>query len=114
VRHAFINYSIIAFARFFNSQISDSVAELLPQSVDPDNKYVGFDGKGTPSLQAFLNGGFLLKKNLGVDLRVVSVASQTLKFQWKTNLQKVRGRVAEPAWLLAFLRNSHTSPPLPT
>jgi len=72
--------------------ISDSTASLLPQSVSAANKYVGFvsaTGSSSPHLQAYLNGGFLLPKNLGIDLRVVSVSSQSLKFQWKTNLQKI-------------------------
>jgi hypothetical protein len=75
------------------TQISDLTADLLPQSVDDANKYVGFvssSGTSTSHLQAYLNGGFLLSKNLGIDLRVVSVSAQTLKFQWKTNQQKVR------------------------
>jgi hypothetical protein len=78
-------------------QISDSSVGFLPQSVDDANKNVGFVASGPsskPHLQAFLNGGFLLSKDLGIDLRVVSVmpstASPFIKFQWKTNTQKVR------------------------
>ena len=63
-----------------------------------ENKNVGFvpinGGSSLPMLKAYLNGGFLLSKDLGIDLRVVSVTADPsnpyIKFQWKTNTQKVR------------------------
>ena len=79
------------------SQITDDTVSFLPQSVSADHRDVGFvsaDGASEPKLQVFLNGGFLLSKDLGIDLRVVSVVTDSLspyiKFQWKTNTQKVR------------------------
>jgi hypothetical protein len=66
--------------------------------VAAENKNVGFvpfnGGSSSPMLKAYLNGGFLLSKDLGIDLRVVSVTADPsnpfIKFQWKTNTQKVR------------------------
>lgn len=71
---------------------------FLPQSVSAAHRDVGFvsaNGVSQPMLQAFLNGGFLLQKDLGIDLRVVDVitsnpSNPAIKFQWKTNTQKVR------------------------
>jgi hypothetical protein len=40
---------------------------------------------------AFLNGGFLLPSDTGLDLRVVSTdGASNIQFQWKTSSQKVR------------------------
>lgn len=43
-----------------------------------------------PKLQAFLNGGFLLPRDYGLDVRVVSVpeGTNTIKFQWKLSTEK--------------------------
>jgi len=84
--------------------ITDSSQELLavwnPESNanGESNPYVGFipapvtDGKsiGQPRLKAFLNGGFLLNRDYGLDVRVVQVpaGTNTIKFQWKFSTEK--------------------------
>lgn len=76
--------------------ITDQGQELLAiwrtDSDDP-NPYVGFvpsTGSGTPKLKAFLNHGFLLQRDYGLDVRVVNVPSgdNTIKFQWKLSTEK--------------------------
>ena len=56
------------------------------------NPFVGYIGSGVPKLKAFLNHGFLLPRDFGLDVRVVDVpaAGSTIKFQWKLSTQKVR------------------------
>ena len=46
--------------------------------------------KSAPKLKAFLNGGFLLPRDYGMDVRVVSVpqGTNTIKFQWKLSTEK--------------------------
>ena len=57
--------------------------------------YIGFipnpeTSVGVPKLNAFLNGGFLLQRDYGVDVNVVSVpqGTNTIKFQWKLSTEK--------------------------
>lgn len=79
-------------------QITDSDQELVSiWNTDPSdpNPYVGFipnpaTNVGTPKLKAFLNHGFLLQRDYGVDIRVVSVpvGTNTIKFQWKLSNEK--------------------------
>ena len=77
-------------------QITDVTQALLPVANQAgDAKYIGFlsaNGISTSTLVAFLNGGFLLPANTGVDIRIVSVDSGlgNIQFQWKTSSQKVR------------------------
>lgn len=77
-------------------QISDQKQELAAIWSEGTNPNVGFlpaDPTSTHALNAFLNGGFLLKRDLGLDVRVVSVAAdgQSVKFQWKLSNQKTFG-----------------------
>lgn len=80
-------------------QITDATQELLPiWSEDKGSKFVGFlpadgDYMRIGKLRAFLSGGFLLPRDYGVDIRVVTVTptggSPSIKFQWKLSSQKV-------------------------
>ena len=78
--------------------VTDSSQELVAiwnsDSSDP-NPFVGFvpssgDGSGVPKLKAFLNNGFLLQRDYGLDVRVVTVpqGTNTIKFQWKLSTEK--------------------------
>ncbi len=89
-------------------QITDSNQELLPiWSPDKGDKYIGFlpydNDYSRPSvMRAFLSGGFLLSRDYGVDVRVVSTVvdlagtASTVKFQWKLSTQKVSARSPPP------------------
>lgn len=74
--------------------ITDLTQALVPVSnAVGDAQYTGFVGataSSSSSLIAFLNGGFLLPSDTGMDLRVVSVdtVGNNIKFQWKTSSQK--------------------------
>lgn len=77
------------------AQITDLTQALLPVSnLAGDAQYTGFVGASAtsqPMLMAFLNGGFLLPSDTGLDLRVVSTdGASSIQFQWKTSSQKVR------------------------
>jgi hypothetical protein len=83
-----------AFGISYN-YISDSTQGFLPVTYDPSNtlNYVGFLPSNSISskskLVAYLNNGYLLASNVGIDVRVVSVdyTGKTLRFQYKTNTQ---------------------------
>ncbi|RYG54493.1 hypothetical protein EON66_07045, partial [archaeon] len=78
-------------------QISDAGQHMLnvnyPTANQPDT--VGFVPKAVTSvhkLRAFLNNGFLISSDVGVDVRVVSVDTAnglTAKFQYKFSTQRV-------------------------
>lgn len=67
----------------------------MATQLDEDNKFVGLIGADDNSanrLQAFVNNGLLnIARDLGVDVRVVSVSSTTTdggRFQWKLSTQR--------------------------
>lgn len=70
-------------------QVADSTQELQAINYDFKNSLganVAFQPAGVaalPRLQMFLNGGFLMKRDIGVEVRVVKVdaSTQTLRFQ---------------------------------
>ena len=79
--------------------ISDVGQQLLPVLNNADAKYAGNEAfvgflpamaGSAHHVHAFLNNGFLLNRDLGVDVKVVSVAyaASELTFQWKLNTEK--------------------------
>lgn len=111
---------LLAFAYQTCLQITDATQELSAiWSEDRGSKYVGFlpadgDYRRIGKLRAFLSGGFLLPRDYGVDIRVVTVnptgAGASIKFQWKLSSQKVRLLVALSRALSAA--PSHFNPAL--
>jgi hypothetical protein len=78
--------------------ITDATKELLNVNYDAALPGVAkFAGAGHPKLKAFLNNGFLLDRDIGVDVRVVSVnaAQQTAKFAWKLDTEKTFNKEEE-------------------
>jgi hypothetical protein len=76
-------------------QISDAQQGLVATQLDADNRFVGLLGANAASanrLKAFVNNGVLnIQRDLGVDVRVVSVSSSPSdggKFQWKLSTAK--------------------------
>ena len=74
--------------------ISDVTQSLVMVTSDAagGDPYVGFIpavSTSVPHVHAFLNNGFLLNRDTGVDIKIVSInpagASSTLVFQWKLN-----------------------------
>jgi hypothetical protein len=75
-------------------QIASGGQQLIPVSSDSNNHFANYipanADRGANKLRAFLNAGFLLNRDTGVDIKVVSVdfASYTAQFQWKLDTQK--------------------------
>jgi hypothetical protein len=80
--------------------IADGTQSLLPVLNNaPDGAFAGSDpfvgflpamAGSRHHVRAFLNNGFLLNRDMGVDVKVVSVAyaGQELTFQWKMSTEK--------------------------